>query len=129
MSCVKLLAIIKMFKKDSLTTKPPVITYTPRAQLRVSILSTYISRMTVTLRVCLLISFFPFLVASSPFITSSGLTLNVSCISESCIDIKIKLNFYFHTSLWCLKRFYEGFKGLEGIKPFEAPQRIVKIKI
>ena len=21
---------------------------------------------------------------------------------------KIKLNFYFHTSLWCLKRFYEG---------------------
>ena len=25
---------------------------------------------------------------------------------------KIKLNFYFHTSLWCLKRFYESFKGL-----------------
>ena len=24
----------------------------------------------------------------------------------------IKLNFYFHTSLWCLKRFYEGLKGL-----------------
>ena len=23
---------------------------------------------------------------------------------------KIKLNFYFHTSLWCLKRFYEGLK-------------------
>ena len=21
---------------------------------------------------------------------------------------KINLNFYFHTSLWCLKRFYEG---------------------
>ena len=21
----------------------------------------------------------------------------------------LKLNFYFHTSLWCLKRFYEGF--------------------
>ena len=34
MSRVKILAIIKMFKKDSLTTKPPVITYTPRAQLR-----------------------------------------------------------------------------------------------
>ena len=29
-------------------------------------------------------------------------------ISESCIKIKIRLNFYFHTSLWCLKRFYEG---------------------
>ena len=25
---------------------------------------------------------------------------------------KIKLNFYFHTSFWCLKRFYEGLKGL-----------------
>ena len=24
---------------------------------------------------------------------------------------KINLKFYFHTSLWCLKRFYEGFKG------------------
>ena len=32
-------------------------------------------------------------------------TLNrpVSCISESCIGTKIKLNFYFHTSLWCFK--------------------------
>ena len=36
---------------------------------------------------------------------------------------KIKLNFYFHTSLWCLNRFYEGL-----IKPFEAPQRSVTIK-
>ena len=36
------------------------------------------------------------------------LTLNVTCISESCIEIKIKVNFYFHTSSWCLKRFYEG---------------------
>ena len=25
---------------------------------------------------------------------------------------KINLNFYFHTSLWCLKRFYEGLGGL-----------------
>ena len=25
---------------------------------------------------------------------------------------KINLNFYFHTSLWCLKRFYEGLLGL-----------------
>ena len=30
------------------------------------------------------------------------------CISESCIEIKIKLNVYFHTSLWCLERIYEG---------------------
>ena len=28
---------------------------------------------------------------------------------------KIKLNFYFHTSLWWLKRFYEGLKGLHKI--------------
>ena len=40
------------------------------------------------------------------------LTLNVPYISESCIEIKIKLDFYLHTSLWCLKWFYEGFSGL-----------------
>ena len=40
------------------------------------------------------------------------LTLPAPCIFESCIEIKINLNFYFHTSLWCLKRFYEGLKGL-----------------
>ena len=51
------------------------------------------------------------------------LTLPVPCISESCIEIKtIKLIFF--TSLWCLKRFYEGLKG-----PFDASQRSVKIKI
>ena len=48
------------------------------------------------------------------------LTLNVPCISESCIEMKIKLNFCFHTSLWCLKRFYEGllhpWLGREGLK-------------
>ena len=27
-----------------------------------------------------------------------ALNLNVPCISESCIEVKIKLNFYFHTS-------------------------------
>ena len=48
------------------------------------------------------------------------LTLNVPCISGSCVEIKIKLNFYFHTYLWCLKAF---------IKPFEGPQRSVKMKI
>ena len=36
------------------------------------------------------------------------LTPNVLCISESCIEMKIKLNFYYHTSLWFLKRFDEG---------------------
>ena len=37
-----------------------------------------------------------------------SLTLPVPCISESYI----KLYFYFQTSFWCLKRFYEGIKGL-----------------
>ena len=36
------------------------------------------------------------------------LSLNIQCISESCVEIKIKLNFYFHTSLWCLKKVYES---------------------
>ena len=45
------------------------------------------------------------------------LTLPVPCISETCIEIKIKLNFHFHTT----------FKAF--IKPFETPQRSVKIKI
>ena len=34
------------------------------------------------------------------------LTLKDPFISKSCIEIKVELNFYFHTSLWCLKRFY-----------------------
>ena len=45
----------------------------------------------------------------------------------SCIELKIKLNFYFHTSLWWSKGFMKAFKAF--IKPFDAPQRSVKIKI
>ena len=37
---------------------------------------------------------------------------------------KNNLNFHFHTCLWCLKRPIKAF-----IKPFEAPQWSVKIKI
>ena len=45
-------------------------------------------------------------------LTQGNLTLPAGpCISESCIKIKINLNFYFHTSFWCRKRFYEGFGG------------------
>ena len=43
------------------------------------------------------------------------LTLNVPIPDKEIGSEKIKLNFYFHTSLWCLN--------------FEAPQRSVKIKI
>ena len=55
------------------------------------------------------------------------LTLPAPEISESCIKMKIELNFCFHTSSWCLKRFYKGLQGLQ--KTFGAPQRSVKIKI
>ena len=34
----------------------------------------------------------------------SDLTLPAPFISESCVKTKINLNFYFHTSLWYLKR-------------------------
>ena len=40
------------------------------------------------------------------------LALHTPCIFENCIKTKINLNFYLHTHLWCLKRFYDGFKGL-----------------
>ena len=36
------------------------------------------------------------------------LTLPAPCISEIFIKIKINLNIYFQTSLWFLKKFYEG---------------------
>ena len=36
------------------------------------------------------------------------LTLPATSILESYIKIRIDLNFYFHTPLWCLRRFYEG---------------------
>ena len=35
--------------------------------------------------------------------TCASLTLPVPCIFESSVEIKIKLHFYFCTSLWCLK--------------------------
>ena len=42
---------------------------------------------------------------------SLSLPFDVPCISESCVKIKIKLNFYFHTSFWCLKGFHKTFGG------------------
>ena len=53
----------------------------------------------------------------SPLFLISKLTLPISCISESCIKVKVfkflKLNFYFHSSFWNL----------------EAPQRSMQMKI
>ena len=37
------------------------------------------------------------------------LTIPIPILDE---EEKIKLNFYFHTSLRCLKKFYEGLRGL-----------------
>ena len=39
---------------------------------------------------------------------NTELALAAPCILESCSKIKRNLNFYFHPSSWCLKRFYEG---------------------
>ena len=58
-----------------------------------------------------------FICVRKPIAKNLTLTLPVPCISESCIKIKINLNFYFHTSLWCLKSFYEGPKGLFPLHP------------
>ena len=55
------------------------------------------------------------------------LTLNVLCISESCIEIKMKLIFIFTLLCDTSKGFMQALNTF--IKPFEAPQRSVKIKI
>ena len=49
--------------------------------------------------------------ATATWLHVTSLTLPAPCISESCIKTKINLKFFFHISLWCLKRFYEGRKG------------------
>ena len=41
----------------------------------------------------------------------NSLTLSAPIPDEE----KINLIFYFYTSLWWLKRFYEGLKGLKGL--------------
>ena len=55
------------------------------------------------------------------------LTLPVPYISESCIKIKVKLNFHFQILCRASKCFMKAFKTF--IKPFEAPKRSVKINI
>ena len=58
---------------------------------------------------------------------SYHITLPVQCIFESCIEIKIKPNFYFTLLCDVSKGFMKAFKVF--IKPFETPQKRVKIKI
>ena len=51
-----------------------------------------------------------FLIAVRNIFTKLGetLTFPAPCILESCIKREINFNFYFHSPLWCLKRFYEN---------------------
>ena len=53
--------------------------------------------------------------------SNSILTLPTPWISESCIKIKINLNFYFHTFFGASKGFMKTFKAFT--KPFKAPQK------
>ena len=55
------------------------------------------------------------------------LTLPVPYISESCIEIKMKLKFLFSHFFVLPQKVLRTFKTF--IKPFEAPQRNVKKKI
>ena len=48
-------------------------------------------------------------------LTKTQSTLSAPCISESSVKIKFNVSFYFYTSLWCLKRFYEGLLHLYKI--------------
>ena len=53
--------------------------------------------------------------------------------TESCIEIKINLNFCFHTSLWCLKSFLKGLVKIKIGGNFLSTSRIgmgrIKFKI
>ena len=55
-----------------------------------------------------------------------NLTLPASCISESCMKIKINLIFIFTFLCGASKGYMKAFKAF--IKPFKASQRSVKIK-
>ena len=55
------------------------------------------------------------------------LTLPTPCISQSYIKIKINLSFIFTLLCGASKGFMKASKAV--IKPFEAPQRSVNIKI
>ena len=55
------------------------------------------------------------------------LTSPVICISESCIEIKVKVIIYLTLLCGPSKGFMKAFKAF--IKSFETPQRSVKIKI
>ena len=55
------------------------------------------------------------------------LTLPAPGISESYIEIKVKLDFFLTLLCRASKGFMKVFKAF--VKPFEAPQRSVKIKI
>ena len=52
---------------------------------------------------------------------------NPSCPKHpKIIEIKSYINFYFYTSSWCFRKIYKS--QIAFIKPFEAPERSVKMK-
>ena len=53
----------------------------------------------------------PFLIFFIPFLSNPRRSEN-------------KSNFYFHTTLWCLKRFYEGLKGLKRPNLFRHHKKV-----
>ena len=61
---------------------------------------------------CILTFILVFSVKGEKNVILPTFTFPAPCISEICFKIKSNLNFYFHTSFWYLKRFYEGLKGL-----------------
>ena len=56
-----------------------------------------------------------------PLSLSNLLTLPAPYISESYIKININLNFYFHTSLWCLKLY-------NSLSMYQDVERIIASK-
>ena len=54
------------------------------------------------------------------------LTLPVPCILENCIEIKINLNFHFHTSLCASKTIMKAFKV--GLSPFKKDRVFASLK-
>ena len=89
----------------------------PKFSLNISTTSSFLERNCLfqhNVSICLIVVVrFAFLPKGLLFTSNFELrTIPYPRILESCIQIKINLDFYFHISLWCLKMFYEGLKGL-----------------
>ena len=105
----------RIYKKDLLIHEQIIFSFLSKIKLtpRINILA--VLKCKTNKELFKINSLFRYIISSfsiNQSFVSCKLTLKDPLIFESCIEIKIKLTFYFHTSLWCLKRFYEGLKGL-----------------